>query len=256
MIGKRFVAYADILGFKSLLREDSLEAVVAKVRALLAGVSEVNVPWLQVRKAGENFDGEWTKSEGAWRPTFFHFSDALILWSDILVDFNDLFRFTAGHMFGHAVAQLVTRAFVSRIPLRVGIAFGDMFIDAANGIIVGEPLVHAYELEQAQEWVGGAFHSSVPREHVHSSGSAVEYAVPLKVGGEVFSLSLDWCAPAAIAPEELRTHNQQLAEEAFDWYLATYPAAAVQQKYANARTFYRWRVAQGEKAHPQSRSPN
>jgi len=50
----------------------------------------------------------------------------------------------------------------ARIPLRGGIAFGETIINinGQNNEIIGQAIVNAYLVEEAQQWIGVAFHSS------------------------------------------------------------------------------------------------
>jgi len=77
-------------------------------------------------------------------------------------------------MFGQCLAQLIAGAYLSEIPLRMGVAFGETFVDPERNIIIGKPVGEAFLLEKAQEWVGGAFHASVPAEIGRIDGIGVE----------------------------------------------------------------------------------
>jgi hypothetical protein len=173
--------------------------------------------------------------------------DSVVLWSEVLPDFQSIERFSTGIAFAHSVATLVSRAFVSDIPLRVGIAFGEMYIDERRNIIFGQTLVDAYLLEEAQDWVGGAFHSSVPLQLVKHDGAAVDYVVPLKADASIeCCAALDWCLPYAFVPDDdLRRSNQGSAERAFASYLRQEMNETVKTKYMNARRFYESRLAAG-----------
>lgn len=246
MVGKRFIAFADILGFKSLLRKSPLEEIAASISSLIDATTSLKIPWIKVMREGYT-EEQGQKTEGEWRPHSLHFSDTIVLWTEVLPDFQSLERSSAGFMFAHTLATLVQRAFVIGIPLRVGIAFGEIYIDESRNIIVGQPLVDAYLLEEAQDWVGGAFHSSVPLQLMNRDGGAIEYTVPLKSSHSVeCCAALDWCFPFAFNPDEkLLRSNQEYAQRAFTSYLQQEMDENVKAKYMNARRFYESRLATG-----------
>lgn len=238
MEGKRFVAFADILGFRALLASVPLDEIARRVTDLLAGVAALNVRWVTMNEHGA--------TPGVFRPNAANFSDSIVLWSEVLENFADNQSFATGRMFALSLAELVGHAFVDGIPLRVGVAFGEMYVDTSQNIVLGQPLVDAFDLEEAQNWVGGAFHFSVPLNVIHGDGMAVEYAVPLKPSASVTCCAaLDWCYPAA-DPADLAA--QATSRRNFDTALARFLQGAssdsVRQKFENTRTFCDTRVLQ------------
>jgi hypothetical protein len=229
MEGKRFVAFADILGFRELLRVHSLQDIAKRVSLLLDGVAGLNVRFVE---AGGGF------RPGVFRPHAANFSDSIVLWSDVLDDFMEMSSFANGLMFARCLAELVGGAFVSDLPLRVGVAFGDTYVDEVRNIVIGQPLVNAYELEQAQEWVGGAFDSSVPLEVVEHEGGAVRYAVPLKADFEgQCHAAIDWTP--SVGSLDTASTEQAIANfnSALSLYLRNAQTESVRKKYLNAKRF-------------------
>ena len=83
--------------------------------------------------------------------------------------------------------------------LRSGVSYGEVFIDAENSIYVGQPLIQAYLLEQAQEWSGGALTREVverlpadARTGENTGWFLVPYCVPLKGGKTLETLAINW----------------------------------------------------------------
>lgn len=139
-------------------------------------------------------------------------------------------------MFCKCLADLVGRAYVSEIPLRMGVAFGEMFVDTEKNILVGKPIADAAALEKEQQWVGGAFHSSIPLEVVRIDGIGVVYPVPLKQQAPgLCCAAVDWCY--------FGSDSEQFSalEAATSTYLDSAPCDSVRQKYLNTQQFYRFR---------------
>jgi hypothetical protein len=144
----------------------------------------------------------------------------------------------------YLVAQVMSRAMDS-MPLRAGFALGDCVIDPANELYVGQPIVDAYRTEQAQDWVGGAFHASCWRwpglRDALGRASAIRYAVPVKAGSAgvgPLEYALNW--PALAGPDFSASALAAQERRA--------PAAA-RGKWRNARIFYE-AIRSGEAAEP------
>jgi hypothetical protein len=124
--GLRFVAVADILGFKSLLDRLPLEQIAERVALLLDGIASLRVNFVH------SSDQHRAR---VYRPNGANFSDSVILWSEA---FDDLGQgFPIGLMFSQCLAQLIAGAYLSEIPLRVGVAFGETFVDPERNIYLG-----------------------------------------------------------------------------------------------------------------------
>ncbi len=97
----------------------------------------------------------------------FIFSDTILVWKDveILNGDHDKVLKVGCEEFKHicrGLCLIMDFATQARIPLRGGIAFGETIIniDGKNNEIIGQPIVNAYLVEEAQQWIGVAFHSS------------------------------------------------------------------------------------------------
>jgi hypothetical protein len=208
MKGKRFVAVADILGFKALLTRVPLEEIASRIALLLDGVSSLNVRFVQ---ASDRL------RPGVFRPKSANFSDSLVLWSDILEDFADNLRFATGRMFAQCLAELLGRAFVSGMPLRIGVAFGETYVDPERNIVIGQPLVEAFALEKAQEWIGGAF--PLKDNTSHSCAAA-----------------LDWC-PVGTGDNAALEESLSRLRSAMAAYVSNTTDEGIRRKYLNTQIF-------------------
>jgi hypothetical protein len=158
----RFVAMMDILGFKELLEQKGLDIIHQLMKDLFNST-----------RTGTNRDYQAIINgvkylHPAVRLNYFIFSDTILIWKDYQEVKNnnkniqkkcELFR-----EFNHGISRVLENALLRRIPLRGGIAFGKSIIkidtNGNNHEIIGQPIVDAYLLGEAQDWVGVAFHSS------------------------------------------------------------------------------------------------
>lgn len=158
----RFIAMLDILGFKNLLERTGIR----EIHQLMADL------FISARK-GSARDFTATISGTTYRRplvrlNYFIFSDTILVWKD----FEDALenqeqiegRCEPFMEFNHGISMIMENALLRRIPLRGGIAFGKTIIiidrDGRNNEIIGQPIVDAYLVGEAQDWVGVAFHSS------------------------------------------------------------------------------------------------
>jgi hypothetical protein len=80
--------------------------------------------------------------------------------------------------------------------IRAGVSFGEAHIDAENEIYIGSGIIEAYELEQIQEWSGGALTDSAIKHVQQNSPWLVSYDVPVKLstGQQTFfrTMAINW----------------------------------------------------------------
>ncbi|MCK4542961.1 MAG: hypothetical protein KAU17_12060 [Spirochaetales bacterium] len=149
---ERFVAFCDVLGFLKLVEQLDVSRLAEKYDTMLreARASCIMVktypspkPWIATR----------------YRAGSVIFSDTMLLWSN--PDNDD--RSSSHHdtdSFFHYVAGVFSIGLKMGFPFRMGIAYGKCVINPAAGLFLGQPMIHAYETEQAQDWVGIACHPS------------------------------------------------------------------------------------------------
>lgn len=162
MMKYRFVAMLDILGFKELLRQKGLKIIHQLMQDLFKSTRTGTKRDYQAIINGKIY------RHPAVRLNYFIFSDTILIWKDYQeVKNNDkniqgkckLFR-----EFNHGISRVLENALLRRISLRGGIAFGESIINidkkGNNHEVIGQPIIDAYLLGEAQDWVGVAFHSS------------------------------------------------------------------------------------------------
>lgn len=197
-----FVAMLDILGFKSLLEQRSIESIHQLMRDLFTSARAGTRRDYRI-----TIDGV-TSSHPAVRLNYFIFSDTILVWKDYedvttenqeIIGRCELFR-----EFNHGISMLLETALLRKIPLRGGIAFGTTIINidpnGQDNEILGQPIVDSYLVGEAQNWVGIAFHSScLPFIEQKCDPTVIEYPIPynrekLKIlyNGRETNYSLEW----------------------------------------------------------------
>ncbi|MFX0098343.1 MAG: hypothetical protein ACFFCS_02105 [Candidatus Hodarchaeota archaeon] len=218
-IKEKIVAMCDVLGFARLITEEELYRTATRYEILLNAVKSVSKTHIKYR--GKKF----TK-----RIEHVIFSDTILVWSDI----DDLYLFYS------FIKDIIPISLASGLPLRVGIAAGKCYIKPSKNIYVGKPIVDAYLLEESQEWIGCAFHSSchdLPDFHgkfqYDQPPWVVEYQAPVKTGSSFQPrYSLDWM-------REQRTHlnNASFKQRYLIEILENQENERIKKKYENTVDF-------------------
>jgi hypothetical protein len=211
--GRYLIAMGDVLGFTNLVAATRLDEIYERYMALRAQLE----PSPLFRMKPGTYEREIVLNRVV-------FSDTILWWAP---------EGETVELLPHVIGQIMAGA-VGSMPLRAGLAFGECVIDPANEIYIGQPIIDAYRTEQAQEWMGGAFHPScwtLPglRDTLCRGyeRSAVEYPVPVKTGVPPLTYALNW--PALAAPD-FSVDILTAAE--------THAAPPAKQKWRNARRFY------------------
>jgi hypothetical protein len=140
------IAVCDILGFSKLVDGNPLELVVDDVfgwfwKTLHHSLHKNKFPdEISNRGLLEGHD----LIGAAW------FSDTILLYTK--VDTDDAVQqliMTVGWLIFENIFHPPSR-------IRAGISYGEAFIDPANSVFIGKPIVEAYQLEQKQQWSGAA----------------------------------------------------------------------------------------------------
>lgn len=181
------MAIFDVLGFSTRLRNDKIDSVFSLYQKMVRSVI-VKEP---MRCLGARDMGDGTRCPALYSADirYVYFSDTIMLWMPL----EPLF---AGP-FVQRCADLVCEALSLHVPLRGAIALGDAVMHKASGMYLGDPLIDAHELEEAQEWIGVAFAPSgtwSPFVAQLSPIQIIEYEIPVKEGKEALRtpMALDW----------------------------------------------------------------
>jgi hypothetical protein len=190
MRGKYLIAVCDILGFESLVKNNSLDSVVnnalgwfrkALKHSLHGGTFPVAPPPTRELESHEHVGVAW-------------FSDTILFYTKHDTDeaVGELLQAVASLLF-ETITDGVTK-------VRAGIAYGEMYVDPENSMYVGLPIVEAYKLEKAQQWAGAALMESACKrlEQCGPSGDVARWwvtpwDVPLKEGrAPMKTLVVNW----------------------------------------------------------------
>lgn len=151
-VGKRAVAFLDILGFKQMLDSMPLEELSKKYETVIQTTEILNKDL--TRKEGEFPSLFPNHPQGARWCIKNVFSDSIILVSE---DDNR-----------ESVLKLLvytwrlTQMFMGMgMPVRGGISFGEFYINENSNVFLGEALTNAYLLESKQQWAGVSIDNSL-----------------------------------------------------------------------------------------------
>lgn len=241
MIGHRWIAILDILGFRQLVKTRQLSWLVRKLDHLFAAAEPKQASCGFLLADGRVKERNLTLGH-------LHFSDTLMLWTPPMANDEDDRDINAA-AFSHicnTVANLVALALINGFPLRGGLTFGECYIDPAKQLAVGQPIVDAYLLEQEQEWVGAAVDAEQLGEPATSEQleecSLVQYRVPVKTMRRGELLAVDWTRiarmPDIVTQRLWKINARSAVERALSEGLATATQEGVHRKWQHAAEFF------------------
>ncbi len=179
----RFVAFIDILGFKDLVMRSSHKEIFEKLK----NISEI-------KKGLENFNKN-QKKIGDAEIHIVSFSDSIVIFSKS-DDFNNLGYFLV------ATSWLFAKAIEKRVPLKGGIAYGEISLDRKKQIYFGQPIIDAYEMEENVDYMGVVAHNSIDsyiseikdkqQKQKIDGVMLFEEETPLKKGNKTNHNNLNW----------------------------------------------------------------
>lgn len=227
----RLVAVLDILGFKQLVVSKDIEEINTLMQELITTARQATrIDFkVRIRSVGVNS----ISSTPLVELNYFIFSDTIIIWRDLetevfeIEDENNEVNepqielvgtngFTVFNQFCIGVHRFIEEAMVKKIPLRGGIAFGECIIDideeGRDNKFIGQLIVDAYLLSEAQDWIGIVFHSSClkfleeipePRVKEYSKIPFIKKRLKKIKNGKQTNYSLEWCARPKNVIEEM-----------------------------------------------------
>jgi hypothetical protein len=140
----RFVAFLDILGFKDSVMRNSHDDIYSKL-------AKIN----KLKKSIEKGNNSQTLSKNFIDSEVYivNFSDSIVIFSknDTLYNF-EYFLIAVRYLFGKCLD--------AKIPIKGGIAHGEISVNKSEQIYFGQPIIDAYLLEEDINYFGIAFHNS------------------------------------------------------------------------------------------------
>jgi hypothetical protein len=94
-----------------------------------------------------------------------------------------------GEIFFKSLGSIIAASIMHDLPLRLGVAYGECYIHKKFNVYIGKPIIDAYQLSEAQDWIGGAIHNTCINLPI--TKSIIDYIVPLKEECEVKKYCLD-----------------------------------------------------------------
>jgi hypothetical protein len=186
----RTVAIFDILGFRELVRTTPLDKLAERFqRTIDQGLPKLIKAVAQPLGVSRLIPDSETAA--SWC-LLYSFSDTIILISD------DETREACLKvlLYSFRVLQFLT---FSKLYARGGVAFGEMFVDLDRRLFLGKALVEAFEMQSAQDWIGGAISDGL--EHafprLFSDPPILDsvfplYEVPMKEGPVKKLRTINW----------------------------------------------------------------
>lgn len=141
----RFVAFLDILGFKDLVMRKSHE----EIYAILNEISKT-------KKLVENAINLDKVSE-----VFIDADVYVVTFSDSIIIFSKNDSLENFKYFLFATRWLFTGAFNKQIPIKGGMAYGEVSLNKKEQIYFGQPIIDAYLMEEDVNYMGIVAHNSI-----------------------------------------------------------------------------------------------
>lgn len=171
------VAVCDILGFKNLLRSFPLKEVVEDH----LGYFRKRLYHSIYQKEPPNDVPSLDDLIAQKRVGFAWFPDTFLFYS--LEETEDDYK----NVIETVTWLIFETIFDPHVRIRAGISYGEVYIDQKNQIYLSQAISDAYELQQRQEWCGGALtkiaEAKVPqdvREEPRAPFYLVHYDIPMK----------------------------------------------------------------------------
>lgn len=228
MSENHMVAVCDILGYSNLVREHSLQELVNYHLGNIVNVVKSSIP---TRK--ENTSAP-TQVELMETGSVGHvsFSDTVIIYS--LADDRDGRKNVLDAVYRLLCIPMNTPYY----RYRMGIAYGEMYVDLNRDIYIGKALVEAHDLEVLQEWSGASLTDSAAnmfKDYFPENSMLVDYDVPIK-GNTTKRLSVvNW----TLANHEIVTDQENWMWRAEKGQRVTrYKIPEIEQKIQNTEKFH------------------
>ncbi len=178
-----YVACADILGFKDIMKRGKISETVHALSVLLGNeVAAGQLDWATGKTVAPGGNVDDGTRLGAY-VGYSVFSDTVLLWS---LDKTNKSFLALLRACGLVIASGLSNAHML-LPFRVGVALGEVHIDPSAGIYVGMGIVKAFLTEQCQDWLGGALCPDISREAIEPMLTnrltpVVQYEIPQHTG--------------------------------------------------------------------------
>jgi len=208
----RYVAHVDMLGMTELTLQNPERAWHA--------ASKMTIAKKKVLDCSMTIDGRHFSIKD--HVAAFTFSDTILLFTKG-DDMDDLRTILI------VCLELLAQTIHGSIPVRIGVAHGQFVFNGDEGLFVGPPLIHAYRLGEAAQWIGAVVDQTVaerastlvPALTGQKLPLVVQWDVPIKGGGTERHPVLAWphshkanfTVPAPISLEDFCLAFERLFEK-------------------------------------------
>lgn len=171
---KGYFGFFDILGYKDLIMNNELDAVVEIYNKTLSDLAEK-----AILIEGKH---DYARASDQQPVKCLAFSDTVILYQDssLYIPKMEIKNHALGEIqslkiFVETVCYLLRLSFERGIPIRGAVSYGRYYA-TEKGCFLGRPIVEAYNLEKAQKWAGAVICSSMQDKfHDLSTGLIREF---------------------------------------------------------------------------------
>ena len=186
-IRRYLLAVFDVLGFSARLASIGLKGMTSLYERLIQEA---------VTKESMRTMGTFRVDDSTMAGVLFalpvrhaHFSDTIILWVPLVQHFISPFMARC--------ADLICEALKLGLPLRGALAVGPAVLHSRTRTFIGQPIVEAARLEQAQNWIGASLGLSMLASDVageYDPNLVLPYEAPVKPNRKhlLSGLALDW----------------------------------------------------------------
>jgi hypothetical protein len=176
------IAIFDVLGFRTLFERVGLAEIYRRYNKLAAHVREPKSGIDLVPVGGFVAVGHLEVHTA-------YFSDTLLFWTR--------YSFPAFRSFCVTCAEVLCQGIEIGLPLRGAISVGTAVMDSDEDFYLGQPIIEAASVEQAQRWIGASFGPSFNRDDDKKRfflDTVLPFRSHCKPGLEalVFGATLDW----------------------------------------------------------------
>lgn len=175
-------ALLDALGFREAIKDQSLEQVEGQMFRFFYTLRAASLDEAVVAQMEEPPSYEQVVAVEQGKACKFHqFSDTLLLRakSESEQHVEDLVN---------VVRKLVAISCIHKPILRGALVHGELAVHEDLDLYLGKGMIHAYDLEHAQEWAGCVLHDSFSHrwpqvvDRFRQANTLVEYPAPMKDG--------------------------------------------------------------------------
>lgn len=178
---QRYVAHFDMLGFSDIVKQkpDLAWEALSTLYDFHAQIPQ-QILWIESQK-------RYIQSTAK---TIF-FSDTIVIYTNHneYPDYVSIFAQST---------NLFVQSLIVGIPLRGGIAYGELRVDKQRGLYMGVPVIEAYETGEDAQWLGIVIHSHTLRVNLKDAAKPyeqpyfVEWNVPKKDCGTRKMAVVNW----------------------------------------------------------------